>query len=70
MQYMLLARTRAREGKTVYLRVYCDGKDEAEQVPAYKHSTKGGKRPGNPRYLAGVRSCIETRCRLLGLEAQ
>ena len=34
---------------------------------AYDQSTKGGKRPGKPRYLAGVRACIEKRCRLLGL---
>ncbi len=43
--------------------------DEDATTQRVKRSVRKEKRDGDPRYLAGVMTCINKRCQLLGLDA-
>ena len=54
-------RTRARQES--------DGKSKDGKPNVVRATMEREKRDGNPAFLAGVMSCIERRCKLLGLDA-
>jgi hypothetical protein len=43
---------------------------DGSPVPGNLDAETGHDRPGDPRFLAGVESCIDRRCRILGLYCQ
>jgi predicted transcriptional regulator len=46
-----------------------DGSKKDGKLTVKKASTEKEQRDGNPAFLAGVLSCIDRRCKLLGLDA-
>lgn len=56
------------EKKTVGLKVEVDNLVELPAVETKEIKSRTGQ-SGNPAFLAGVMSCIERRCKLLGLDA-